>query len=340
MAGKAGPTRPWQGEGRMLKGLRTVAVMVALALPGLAAAQEDWPTRPITLIIPFPAGGQADIVTRVVTEKMAPILGQPILVEAKPGAAGNIGTAEVVKAAPDGYTWLSSGVPLTTAPAMYPTSLGFDPLNDLAPVIRFGDTSFVLAVPAELPVSSVAELVDYAKAHEGELSYAGSGIGSLVHLVSELFKLDAGIDVQMIPYNGQPPAIADLLANRVQFMVLGVSLAKPLVDENKLKALAIFDAERSEVMPEVPTIGEAGYPGLVANGWAGFNVPAGTPEAVIEKINAAVSQVISDPAVVAQVEKVGWQIVPPQTPAEFGTFLADEARRWGEVVAKAEVETN
>jgi tripartite-type tricarboxylate transporter receptor subunit TctC len=289
MAGKAGPTRPWQGEGRMLKGLRTVAVMVALALPGLAAAQEDWPTRPITVIIPFPAGGQADIVTRVVTEKMAPILGQPILVEAKPGAAGNIGTAEVVKAAPDGYTWLSSGVPLTTAPAMYPTSLGFDPLKDLAPVMRFGDTSFVLAVPAELPVSSVAELVDYAKAHEGELSYAGSGIGSLVHLVSELFKLDA---------------------------------------------------ERSEVMPDVPTIGEAGYPGLVANGWAGFNVPAGTPEAVIEKINAAVSQVISDPAVVAQVEKVGWQIVPPQTPAEFGTFLADEARRWGEVVAKAEVETN
>lgn len=324
----------------MLKGLMTAAAMAVLALPGLALAQADWPTKPITVIIPFPAGGQADIVTRVITEKMAPILGQPILVEAKPGAAGNIGTEEVVRAAADGYTWLSSGVPLTTAPAMYPTSLPFDPLTDLAPVIRFGDTSFVLAVPAELPVTSVAELVDYAKEHQGELSYAGSGIGSLVHLVSELFKLDAGIDVQMIPYQGQPPAIADLLANRVQFMVLGLSLAKPLVEEGKLKALAVFNADRSEAMPDVPTIVEAGYPGLVATGWAGFNVPAGTPDPVIEKINATVAQVISDPAVVEQVEKIGWQIVPPQPPADFGAFLAEEASRWGEVIEKAHVETN
>lgn len=324
----------------MQTGLRTAALVVALALPGLAAAQDAWPSAPIKVIIPFPAGGQADIVTRVVTEKMAPLLGQPILVEAKPGAGGNIGTAEVVAAAPDGYTWLGSGVPLTTAPAMYPASLGFDPLTDLAPVIRFGATSFVLAVPAELPIASVAELVDYAKAHEDELSYAGSGIGSLVHLVSELFKLEAGIDVQMIPYNGQPPAIADLLANRVQFMVLGVSLAKPLVDEGKLKALAIFDAERSPAMPDVPTIGEAGYPGLVANGWAGFNVPAGTPEAVIDRINATVAEVVSDPAVVEQVTKVGWQVVPPQSPAEFGSFLASEVERWSAVVEKAQVETN
>lgn len=325
----------------MLNGLRILVATVALAVaPGLAAAADDWPAGPIKVIIPFPAGGQADIVTRVVTDRMAPILGQPILVEAKPGAGGNIGTEEVAEAAPDGLTWLSSGVPLTTASAMYPKTLPFDPLTDLAPVIRFGATSFVLAVPAELPVSSVAELVDYAKAHEGELSYAGSGIGSLVHLVSELFKLDAGIDVQMIPYNGQPPAIADLLANRVQFMVLGVSLAKPLVDEGKLKALAIFDAERSTAMPDVPTIGEAGYPSLVANGWAGFHVPAGTPDEVIAKINATVAEVVADPEVAAQVEKVGWQIVPPQTPAEFGAFLESEVARWSEVVAKAQVETN
>jgi tripartite-type tricarboxylate transporter receptor subunit TctC len=324
----------------MLKAVRAIAVAVAAVLPGAVAAQSDWPTNPIHVIIPFPAGGQADIVTRVVTERMAPILGQPILVEAKPGAGGNIGTEEVAKAAPDGYTWLSSGVPLTTAPAMYPTTLPFDPMKDFAPVIRFGSTSFVLAVPAELPVSTVAELVDYAKAHEGELSYAGSGIGSLVHLVSELFKLEAGIDVQMIPYNGQPPAIADLLANRVQFMVLGVSLAKPLLDEGKLKALAIFDAERTDLLPDVPTIGEAGYPGLVANGWAGFNVPAGTPPEIIGKINATVAQVVADPEVVAQVEKVGWSVVPPQSPEEFGAFLDSEITRWGEVVEKAGVETN
>jgi tripartite-type tricarboxylate transporter receptor subunit TctC len=324
----------------MLPGLKAIAVAAALAIPIAAAAQSDWPTEPIHVIIPFPAGGQADIVTRLVADKIAPILGQPVLVEAKPGAGGNIGTDGAAKAAPDGYTWLSSGVPLTTAPAMYPTSLPFDPMQDFAPVIRFGSTSFVLAVPSALPVATVAELVDYANAREGELSYAGSGIGSLVHLVSELFKLEAGIDVTMIPYNGQPPAIADLLANRVQFMVLGVSLAQPLIASGQLKALAIFDADRSALLPDVPTIGEAGFPGLAASGWAGFNVPAGTPPEIIDKINATVAQVIVDPEVVAQVEKIGWATVPPQSPAEFGAFLETEIERWAKVVAEAKVETN
>ncbi|EBW2353246.1 tripartite tricarboxylate transporter substrate binding protein [Salmonella enterica subsp. enterica serovar Enteritidis] len=320
--------------------LLACAFAVVLAAPLAASAQADWPNQPIHVTVPFPAGGQADIVTRVVTERAAKILGQPILVEAKPGAGGNIGTGEVVKAAPDGYTWLSSGVPLTTAPSMYPESLGFDPLKDLAPVIRFGSTSFVLAVPTEVPASNVAEFVAYAKEHKGELSYAGSGIGSLVHLVSELFKIDADIDVQMIPYNGQPPAIADLLANRVQFMVLGVSLAKPLIAEGKLKALAIFDAERSPALPDVPTIVEAGYPGLVAAGWAGFNVPSGTPPEIIEKINKTVTEAIADPEVAAQITKAGWQAVPAQSPADFGKFLQEEVARWGKVVKAAGVKPN
>ena len=296
----------------MPKLLKMLAAALTLALPGAANAQADWPSEPITVIIPFPAGGQAEIMTRLITDRMAPILGQPILVEAKPGAGGNIGTAEVVKSAPDGHTWLTSSVPLTTAPAMYPTSLEFDPLTDLEPVIRFGATSFVLAVPPAVPATTVAEFVDYARANDGQLSYAGSAVGSLVHLVSELFNLEAGIDVQMIPYNGQPPAIADLLANRVQYMVIGISLAKPLIDEGKLTALAVFDEQRSKALPDVPTISEAGYPSLTANSWAGFHVPAGTPDAIIDKINATVAQVLSDPALGEQVEKAGWQTVAPQ----------------------------
>ena len=324
----------------MFRTLKLVALAALMALPAAGRAQDGWPTQPIHSIVPFPAGGQADIVTRLVADRISPILGQPVLVEARPGAGGNIGTEAVAKAAPDGYTWLSSGVPLTTAPAMYPTSLPFDPMKDLAPVIRFGSTSFVLCVPADLPVATVDELVAYAKAHEGELSYAGSGIGSLVHLVSELFKLEAGIDVQMIPYNGQPPAITDLIANRVQFMVVGVSLAQPLIASGQLKALAVMDEERHPNLPDVPSIVEAGYPGLVASGWAGLNVPAGTPTEIIDKINAAVAQVIVEPDVVEQIEKIGWNPVKPQSPQEFGAFLEKEIARWGEVVAKAGVETN
>lgn len=323
----------------MLKKAVALAIAAALAAPA-AYAQSDWPSEPIHAVVPFPAGGQADIVTRVIAEPLSKLLGQPIVVEVKPGAGGNVGTEAVAQTEPDGYTWLHTGVPLTTAPSMYPTSLPFDPVADFEPVIRFGSTSFVIAVPSALPVNSVEELVAYAKDRPGELSYAGSGIGSLVHLVSELFKLEAGIDVAMIPYNGQPPAIADLLANRVQFMVLGVSLAQPLVEAGQLKALAVLDEERHPNLPDVPSIVEAGYPALVASGWGGIHVPAGTPKEIVDRINAAVIEVISDPAVMDQIAKIGWKIVPPQTPEEFATFIQSEIERWAEVVETANVETN
>ena len=320
---------------------KSIALAIAAAVISTAAtAQSEWPSEPIRAIVPFPAGGQADIVTRVVAEPISQILGQPILVEARPGAGGNVGTEEVVKAEADGHTWLHTGVPLTTAPAIYPTSLGFDPMTDLQPVIRFGSTSFVIAVPSELPVNTVEELVAYAKERPGDLSYAGSGIGSLVHLVSELFKLEAGIDVAMIPYNGQPPAIADLLANRVQFMVLGLSLAQPLVEAGQLKALAVLDEERHANMPDVPSIVEAGYPGLVASGWAGIHVPAGTPDEIVDEINAAVTEVITDPEIAEEVTRIGWKIVPPQSPEEFAAFIEAEVERWAGVVEAANVETN
>ena len=322
----------------MKKLLRRLTAVALLAVTPLAAAAEDaWPSKPIKIIVPFPAGGQADIVTRLIADQLGPILGQPVVVEAQPGAGGNIGTEAVVKSPADGYTWLSSGVPLTTAPSMYPGTLGFDPEKDLVPVIRFGSTSFVLAVPPDLGVKTVDELVAYAKEHQGELSYAGSGVGSLVHLVSELFKLENGLDIQMIPYNGQPPAIADLLANRVQFMVIGISLAKPLIESGQLVALAVMDDQRHPLLPDVPSIAEAGYPTLVASGWAGYNMPAGTPQDIVDRVNAAVAEVVTRPEVVDAIQKVGWSVVPPQSPAEFGEFLTREIARWGKVVEQAGV---
>jgi tripartite-type tricarboxylate transporter receptor subunit TctC len=318
--------------------LAFAAAIIAGTAP--AFAQADWPNKPILWIIPFPAGGQADIATRIVAEKMSQSLGQPVVVEAKPGANGTLGTEEVARAAPDGYTWLSTGVPLTTAPAMNPGSLSFDPVKDFEAVIRFANTSFVFVVPPQVPANTLQEFIDYAKEQNGALSYAGSGIGSLVHLGTEMFKLKAGIDMQMIPYTGQPPAIADLLANRVQFMLLGVSLAKPLIESGKLKPLAVVDAERNPVLPDVPTIGEAGFPDLVMGGWAGLQVPAGTPREIVERINAEVTKAVQSPDVAAQLTKAGWTIVPPQSPEEFKAFIEKEIANWQQTVTEAHIEVN
>jgi tripartite-type tricarboxylate transporter receptor subunit TctC len=322
---------------KTIMGLAFAAAIAAFSVPALA--QSDWPNKPILWIIPFPAGGQAEIISRVIADKIAPVLKQPVLVEAKPGAGGNLGTEHVAKSPPDGYTWLSSGVPLTTAPAMYPDSLPFDPIKSFEAVAKFGSTPFVIAVPAALPVSTVAEFVDYAKKHKGQMSYAGSGIGSLVHLASEMFKLEAGIDMTLIPYNGQPPAIADLLANRVQFMVLGLSLAKPLLDSKQIKALAILDNQRSKDLPDLPTVGEAGYPKLALTGWAGLQMPKGTPKAIVDKVNKAVMDAMADPEVVAQMTKLGWQPVQKNSPQDFEDFVKKEIETWRQVVKDAKIET-
>jgi tripartite-type tricarboxylate transporter receptor subunit TctC len=315
------------------------ATLLVAASIGPAAAQSDWPQKPIHWIVPFPAGGQAEIISRVIADKIAPVLGQPVLVEAKPGAGGNLGTEQVAKSAPDGYTWLSSGVPLTTAPAMYPDSLPFDPIKSFEAVAKFGSTPFVIAIPAALPVSNLAEFIDYTKKHKGQMSYAGSGIGSLVHLASEMFKLQASIDMTLIPYNGQPPAIADLLANRVQFMVLGLSLAKPLLDSKQIKALAILDDHRSKDLPDLPTVAEAGYPKLTLSGWAGLQMPKGTPKAIVDKVNKAVMDAMADPEIVTQMTKLGWQPVQKNSPKEFEDFVRNEIEIWRQVVKDAKIET-
>ena len=196
------------------------AAAACFALAGASAhAQGTWPQKPIRLVVPFPAGGQLDVVARLVADRLSPVLGQPIVVEAKPGADGNIATEQVAKAAPDGYTWLAASPPTTIQPSVRPSTLKYDPLRDFEPVALIGTSPFLFVIPASLPASTLAEFVAYAKTRD--LSYAGSARGTVVHLATELFMHDAGIKMETINYPGQPSAIADLITGRVQFMTLG-----------------------------------------------------------------------------------------------------------------------
>ena len=315
-------------------------ILLALALAAFChpAAAADWPSQPIKWIVPFPAGGQLDVVSRLVAERIAPALGQPIVIEVKTGASGNIGTDLAARAAPDGYTWLAASPPTTIQPAVRPTSIHYDPLKDFAPVAFIGTSPFLFVVPASIPVSSLKDFVAYAKGKPGALSYAGSARGTVVHLATELFKHDAGISMEMIGYQGQPSAIADLITARVQFMTLGLILAEPQIKAGKLRALAVLDRTRDKHLPDVPSVVELGYPDLVMSTWFGIAMPHGTPAPIVQRVNAEVNKLLQSPDIVAKLDAMGVGAAKPQSPAEFGTFLKDDAARWKTVVREANIE--
>src|SRR4051812_9364170 len=225
----------------MHRQLRWLAVLSCALFALEAPAQPAWPAKPIHLVVPFPAGGQLDVVSRLIADRIAPALGQPVIVEVKPGADGNIGTELVAKSAADGYTWLAASPPTTIQPSVRPQTLKYDTLRDFEPVAFIGTSPFLFVIPAALPAATLKDFVAYAKGRPGDLSYAGSSRGTVVHLASELLKHDAGISMEMIGYQGQPSAIADLLTGRVQFMTLGLILAEPHIKAGKLKALAVLD---------------------------------------------------------------------------------------------------
>ena len=302
--------------------------------PLAAHAQPAWPDKPIRWIVPFPAGGQLDVVTRLVAERVSPALGQPIVVEAKPGAAGNIATEQVAKAAPDGYTWLAASPPTTIQPSARP-SLRYDPIKDFEPVAFIGTSPFLFVVPASLPADSLKDFVAYAKSKPGQVSYGGSAPGTVVHLASEVLKHRAGIGMEMIGYKGMPDAIPDLVTGRVQFMTLGMILAEPQIKAGKLKALAILERERHPRMPQVPTVVELGYPDIVMSTWFGLAMPAGTPRAIVDRVNAEVMKVLQAPDVVAKLQSMGIDPAKPNTPADFGRFMRDDVARWSKVVKEA-----
>lgn len=314
-----------------------VVVLLCSAVAPHPAVAQPWPSKPIHFIVPFPPGGQLDVVARLIADRLAPVLGQPIVVEAKPGADGNIATELVAKSAPDGYTWLAASPPTTIQPSVRPQTLRYDPLRDFEPVAFIGTSPFLFVVPASLPVGSLKEFVTYAKARPGQLSYGGSARGTVVHLATEVLKHETGIAMEMIGYKGMPSAIPDLVTGRVHFMTLGLILAEPQIKAGKLRALAILDRERHPLLPAVPTIVELGHPDIVMSTWFGLAMPSGTPPAIVERVNAEVMRVLRNPEVVEKLKGMGIDPAKPNRAEDFGRFMRDDVARWKKVVTEARI---
>jgi len=317
---------------------RWFALTCLLAIAALSSAAETaWPAKPIRILVPFPAGGQLDVVVRLVADRMSPALGQPIVVETRTGADGNIATELAARSPADGYTLLSTSVPFATQPSINPSTAHYDPLRDFQPIANLGTSSFVLVVPATLPVRDLKEFIAYARSQPGKLSYAGTSRGSVTHLSTEMFAKETGIRMEMNPYAGIPPALTDLLTERTQFMSLGLVAALPHIKSGKLRALAILEPQRNKLVPEVPSIVEEGYPNLVVATWFGLLAPAGTPPEIVQRLNTEIMKVLRSSDVLAKYETIGVDMVKPHEPAEFKAMLSGEVARWAKVVKDANI---
>ena len=301
-----------------------------LAATGPAAAQS-WPTRPVKLVVPFPPGGPLDTIGRAIAQKLTEDWHESVIVENKAGAGGNIGADFVAKSAPDGYTVVMGALSTHAVnPSLY-AKMPYDAQKDFAPITLVAITPNVLVVNPSLPVHSVKELIAYAKAHPGKLSFGSGSIGSAGHLAGELFKVDTGVDMVHVPYKGAAPAMQALLAGDTQLMFDNLASSMAQVKAGKLRALAVTTAQRSSFAPDLPTLAEAGVPGFDISTWFGLLAPAGTPPAVIEKWNASVTRILSAPDMRARLAAQGAE-ASPDTPAEFSKFIATEIAKYARVV--------
>jgi tripartite-type tricarboxylate transporter receptor subunit TctC len=313
-----------------MSNLRAVlaAACLVLAGTGLAAAQ-NYPSRPVRLIIPFPPGGSNDVVGRLIAIKLGDRLGKQVVVDNRGGAGGVIGTEAVAKAPPDGYTLLVVSMAHAVNPWLY--KLNYDPIKDFAPVGLLAKGANVLVVTPSLPVHSVAELIALAKKQPGDLQYASAGIGSFQHLGSELFKLMAGVDMLHVPFKGGGPALVDVVGGHTKVMFSSMVQTVPQIHSGKLRALGTGGLQRSAVLPEVPTIAEAGVPGYEAVNWWGIVAPVGTPQAIIDKLNTEILAVQNAPEVQKQFALEGGEPVPMK-PDVFGAYMVSEMNKWEKVV--------
>jgi tripartite-type tricarboxylate transporter receptor subunit TctC len=294
------------------------------------SAAAAWPEQPIRMIVGFSAGGTTDVVARIVAKEIGDTLGKPVVVENKPGGGSNIASEMVARATPDGYTLYMVAVTSAINQTLY-KNLSFDLVKDFAPVALTVKVPNVLVVNPSVPVKTVKELVDYAKANPGKLNFASSGSGTSIHMAGELFKQSAGIDVMHIPYKGSAPAMTDLIGGQVQYMFDNMPSAWPHVASGSLRALAVTTAERSKTAPELPTMQESEFPNFDVSSWFGVIAPAGTPAAIVDKVNKAIQVALDDPQVQERFEKLG--AVPVKTtPAEFGDFIKSEVDSWAKVV--------
>jgi tripartite-type tricarboxylate transporter receptor subunit TctC len=317
--------------------LLCAAVLACLAPSRVDAQESAYPAHPIRVVVPYPAGGLVDLVTRVVTERMAQKLGQPLLVESRAGANGTIATAYVAHAEPDGYTLLMITDSHGVNPLFY-KDLGYDSIKDFAPIGLIGKSPLALPVHVAVPARTVAELIALARANPGTITYGSIGVGSASHLAGELFKVRAGVDMVHVPYRGGAPAVNDLIAGHLQTMFLSPVSGLPQIKAGRVVALAIAAPQRFPLMPEVPTMAEAGVP-MEVGYWVGMAAPAATPPAVVAKLEAALAEVVSDPDVVKRLTEMG-VVMTPLSAKAFGDFIRADLKGWAAFAAQAKLKVN
>jgi tripartite-type tricarboxylate transporter receptor subunit TctC len=315
---------------------RTVLQLAAagIAAPSLSriAVADDYPSRPIRLVVGFPPGGGADIIARIVGQALSQRLGQPVVIENKPGAGSNLATEDVVRAAPDGYTLLQIIAAVATNPWLY-HDLSFDFVRDIRPVASVLRGAFVMVVNPDFPAKTIPEFIAYAKANPGKINMASSGIGITTHIFGQLFMVMAGLNTVHVPYRGGAPAIAALIAGDVQ--VYFSPMPEPLeqIRAGKLRALGVTTAARSPALPDVPSIGDF-LPGYEASSWQGLGAPKDTPEAIVDKLNRETNTALADPALQTRLADLGLTVFSG-TPAAFAKLIADETAKWGKVIHDA-----
>ena len=314
------------------------AMTLTVAAAPAAAAAEEYPSRPIRIIVPFAAGGAVDSIARVLGQQLSLSTGRPVLVENKPGASANLGADYVAKAAPDGYTVLLAANGLATNVTLFP-NMPVNTLRDFAPVAQVGFAPLVLVVSKDSPAKNLKDLISLAKQQPGKLSYASAGNGSSQHLAGEMFKIAAQIDVLHVPYKGGAPALTDLLGGRISYMMQNPLEVLPHIKAQQLHALTVAGNKRLAQLPDVPTASEAGLPGFEASVWWGMVVPVKTPQEIVVKLNAEVQKALASPKVREKLGEMG-VIISPSTPEQFGAFLKLEIDKWAKVIKTSGIQAD
>ncbi|PRA51838.1 tripartite tricarboxylate transporter substrate binding protein [Brucella pituitosa] len=315
----------------------TAALIGIMALAGNVVAAETYPSKSIKMVVPFPPGGTSDFVGRVVAEQLGRELGQSIIVENLPGAAGVIGTVNIAQAEADGYSLLLTSSDVTIVPSVQKKP-AFDPVKDFAPVSLLLRYSHYLVANSKLPAKTIADVIALAKAEPETIYYASGGIGGSNHMAGERFQHFAGVKLTHVPYNGNGPAITDLVADRVQLLWTSLAPVRGFVDSGQLKLIGITSSKRSPSTPDVPTFDESGLPGYQLNNWYGVLAPKGTPDEIVMKLNATFTKVMANPVVQAKLASIGAEPAS-DTPAEFGQLIAEELKNWRKVAEDAGVAT-
>ena len=314
-----------------LRFARVVACALGVLTAGAAAAGA-YPDKPIRMLVPYPPGGITDVLTRSLAELMRKDLGQPVIVENKPGANTALAAQALATAPADGYTvMMAAAATVVMNPLLY-AKLGYDAERDFTPVARIAETPLVLVVRTESPARTLADLIAAAKAKPADASFASTGMGSTLHLAGELLQLETGTQILHVPYKGSAPALNGVLGGETQFMIDSVGSSIPLIKGGKLRAVAVTSAKRLPALPEVPTVAESGVPGFDVSTWFGLLVPRQTPPAIVNRLNAAVALAVRDPAFRAQFEAVGLIVPAPIDPATFARFIQAETAKWGPLI--------